>query len=139
MQNQFQKSIEQSATLSGVGLHTGLLSSLTFKPGEINSGILFKRIDLPNSPIIKANIDLIKDTNRGTSITDGNISIYTVEHVLSALSTLCISNIIIEIDSDEPPIMDGSSKEFCEAFAAEQKLDIDSWLSELEIDVEEHE
>ena len=115
MQNQFQKSIEQSTTLSGVGLHTGLLSSLTFKPGEINSGILFKRIDLPNSPIIKASIDLIKDTNRGTSITDGNISIYTVEHVLSALSTLCISNIIIEIDSDEPPIMDGSSKEFCEA------------------------
>jgi len=115
MENQFQNSIEQTATLSGIGLHTGKTSTLTFNPANINTGILFKRVDLSNKPIIKANIGCIKDTHRGTSITNGDISIYTVEHVLAALSTLSISNVVIEINSEEPPIMDGSSKEFCEA------------------------
>jgi len=110
-----QRTIKKATTVSGTGLHTGLNANLTFKPAPANFGFKFQRIDLPGSPIINADIDLVVDTARGTTLEDNNAKIYTIEHVLAALTGLSIDNVLIELDKDEIPIMDGSSKYFVEA------------------------
>ena len=97
MNNSFQYTIGSSISLSGVGLHTGCKTSITFKPSGENSGISFIRTDIKNKPIINARIDNVVSTLRGTSIGDGDIIIHTIEHILAAISTLGIDNIIIEI------------------------------------------
>jgi len=111
----FQKTIKKSTSLNGVGLHTGANVTITFKPSKINSGYIFKRVDLTDSPIIEADVQYVVDTQRGTNLEKNGVKIQTCEHVLSALVGLQIDNCIIELDSSEPPIMDGSSKFFVEA------------------------
>ena len=110
----YQHTIKNCISLSGIGLHTGHKSTITFKPSKEDSGILFKRIDIAGSPVISALITNVVSTNRGTSIGKDNIKIHTVEHIMAALFVLGIDNILIEINCDEPPIMDGSAKPFCE-------------------------
>ena len=102
-------------SLEGIGLHTGIQSTLTINPAKENSGILFKRIDLIKNPVIPADVDYVIDTNRGTMLENNGARIHTVEHVLAALSGLSIDNAIIELTGPEPPIMDGSSLPFVEA------------------------
>ena len=111
----FQKTIKKSASLNGVGLHTGENVTITFKPSVSNSGYLFKRVDIKDSPTIEADVQYVVDTQRGTNLEKDGVKIQTCEHVLSALVGLQIDNCIIELDSSEPPIMDGSSKFFVEA------------------------
>ena len=110
-----QQTIENEISLSGVGLHTGKEVKLTFKPAPINSGFAFVRVDLANSPVIEAKVEYVVDTKRGTNLEKDGVSINTSEHVLAAVVGLGIHNIIIELNSAEPPIMDGSSKFFIEA------------------------
>ncbi len=110
-----QQTLKKSVTVSGTGLHTGLTANLTFKPAPENFGIKFQRIDLKGSPIIHANIDNVVDTARGTTLEENDARIYTTEHVLAALTGLGIDNILIEMDKDESPIMDGSSHYFVKA------------------------
>ena len=110
--NKKQNTINKKILFSGVGLHTGQISNMTVYPSPPNSGIVFKRSDLENSVTIPAKVEYVIETNRGTTIGIDNIKIYTVEHVLSALSGLGIDNVLIEIDNVEPPIFDGSSKPF---------------------------
>ena len=107
-----QRTILKSASLSGVGLHTGNRSVMTFKPAPENYGIRFKRIDLENSPEIPADIDHVVDISRGTTIAMGTAKVHTVEHVLAAIRGCEIDNIIVELDSNEPPIMDGSAIDY---------------------------
>ena len=102
-------------SFAGIGLHTGIQSTLTINPAKENSGILFKRIDLIKNPVIPADVDYVIDTNRGTMLENNGARIHTVEHVLAALSGLSIDNAIIELTGPEPPIMDGSSLPFVEA------------------------
>jgi UDP-3-O-[3-hydroxymyristoyl] N-acetylglucosamine deacetylase / 3-hydroxyacyl-[acyl-carrier-protein] dehydratase len=107
-----QRTILKSVSLSGVGLHTGNRSVMTFKPATENYGIRFKRIDMENSPEIPADIDHVVDISRGTTIAMGNAKVHTVEHVLAAIFGCEIDNIIVELDSNEPPIMDGSAIDY---------------------------
>src|SRR5262245_36335219 len=81
-----QTTVRNSITVSGVGLHTGVNASLTFKPAPENHGYQFKRIDLPDQPVIEADVDHVIDTNRGTTIGKGDAKVSTIEHVLAALS-----------------------------------------------------
>ena len=110
-----QKTIAGEVSLTGVGLHTGKNVTLTFKPSEENTGMYFKRIDIEGQPIIEANADYVVNTQRGTNLEKLGVHIQTSEHVLAACVGLGIDNICLEMDSPEPPIMDGSSKFFVEA------------------------
>ena len=113
--NNKQHTITKAVTLSGVGLHTGVVANLTFLPAPANHGIKFQRVDLPGQPIADADVDYVVDTSRGTTIEHNGARINTVEHVLAALVGLEIDNILIQLDGPEPPIMDGSSIKFVEA------------------------
>jgi len=110
-----QTTINKSISLQGVGIHTGNEVTLTFNPAVENTGYLFKRIDLPGQPEIEALSKYVIDTQRGTTLEKDGVKLKTVEHVLAALVGLEIDNVLIHIDSEEPPIMDGSSKFFVEA------------------------
>ncbi len=98
--------------MSGIGLHTGSTSTMTFKPAPEHYGIRFRRTDLPGSPEVPADIDHVVDISRGTTIAIGEARIHTVEHVLAALVGLQIDNVLIELDANEPPVGDGSAKPY---------------------------
>ena len=110
-----QKTIKNEVTLSGVGLHTGNKVTMTFKPAPINYGYAFVRIDLEGEPVIEASAEYVVNTQRGTNLEKRGVFVNTSEHVLAAVVALEIDNICIEINNAEPPIMDGSSKQFVEA------------------------
>ena len=107
-----QHTINSEASVSGTGLHTGVLVDLTLKPAPPGFGIQFQRIDLPGKPIIKADCDLVTDTSRGTTLEANGGKVSTVEHVLAALVGMGIDNCLIEVNGPEMPIMDGSSEPF---------------------------
>lgn len=107
-----QRTIQREVSLSDVGLHTGQQVNLTFCPQEANYGIKFQRIDLEGAPLIEADVDLVTDVQRGTTLTKNGNSVSTMEHALAALTGLGIDNCLIKIDAQEVPIMDGSSKPF---------------------------
>ena len=107
-----QRTITRKVSVTGAGLHTRQCGTLTFNPAPANTGIRFRRIDLECQPIIEADVDNVIDTARGTTLGKGGVKIYTVEHVLASLRGLGIDNVLIDIDVEEMPIMDGSAKEF---------------------------
>lgn len=109
-----QCTIKAAATVKGVGLHTGMVVTLTLRPAPENYGYKFQRIDLPDAPIIAADVSKIVATNRGTVIKQGDAQISTIEHVLSALVGLGIDNVLLEIDGGEVPILDGSAAIFAQ-------------------------
>lgn len=110
-----QRTIKEKVTLEGVGLHTGENVSMSFVPAKENHGFAFKRVDLEGEPIIEADANYVVNTQRGTNLEKNGVKIQTSEHVLAALVGLEVDNVLIELDSPEPPIMDGSSKYFVEA------------------------
>lgn len=109
-----QHTIAKSASISGLSLHTGENVTLTLKPAPTGHGRKFRRIDLPDQPVIDAKIDHVKTVERSTTIAEGNVKVHTVEHVLSALAGLGVDNALIEMDANEPPIGDGSAQPFVE-------------------------
>ncbi len=113
-----QKTIAQSLSLSGTGLHTGLTVEATFYPAAENTGIIFQRIDLPGQPVIRAAAELVIDTARNTILEDKGARIGMVEHSLSALSGLEIDNVLITVNAPEMPILDGSARIYLDAFLA---------------------
>ena len=110
-----QRTIRNSKSCRGVGLHTGVDSVITFHPAPENYGIRFIRSDIQDSPEIKADIDHVVDISRGTTIEENDIRIHTVEHALAAVTGLRIDNVMIELNSKETPVMDGSAKDFVNA------------------------
>ncbi|HCV43302.1 MAG TPA: UDP-3-O-[3-hydroxymyristoyl] N-acetylglucosamine deacetylase [Bacteroidetes bacterium] len=110
-----QRTIKQPVSLSGVGLHTGSITTMTFKPAPENYGIRFRRIDLGGSPEVPADVDHVVDVSRGTTIAIGEARVHTVEHVMAALVGLQVDNCIIELDANEPPVGDGSAKPYVDA------------------------
>ena len=110
-----QTTIKKQTTLEGVGIHTGNEVKLTFKPAPADFGYVFKRIDMTNQPEIEALSKYVVDTQRGTTLQKDGVKLKTIEHVLAAWVGLEIDNVIIEINGEEPPILDGSSKYFVEA------------------------
>lgn len=110
-----QHTIKEAVTVSGVGLHTGVEANMTFQPAKVDHGIKFQRTDLPDQPIVDADVDNVVDLSRGTTIEQNGARVNTVEHTLAALVGLEIDNVLIQLDGPEPPIMDGSSKMFTDA------------------------
>ncbi len=110
-----QNTIGKSVTISGTGLHTGQLGEMTFNSAPANHGIKFRRIDLESKPIIPADINLVGNTARGTTLTKNGVSVFTIEHVLAAFTGLGIDNVLVDINMEEIPIKDGSSRFFVDA------------------------
>ena len=113
-----QYTLNRSAEFSGIGLHSGNRVNMKFLPAPANSGIRFRRVDLEGHPEIEACVENIAETNRSTTLAKGNVKVQTVEHVLAALAGHRIDNAIIELDSNEPPIADGSAREFSKMIQA---------------------
>ncbi len=109
-----QKTLAKEFSISGKGLHTSCIVSMTFKPAPINHGFKFQRVDLENKPVISASAEFVVDTSRGTVIEDQGARISTIEHSLAALTGMDLDNVLIEIDNEEVPIMDGSARKFVE-------------------------
>lgn len=110
---QQQQTINRPASLSGVGLHSGNRVNMTFLPAPPNSGIRFRRVDLEGHPEIEARVENVVETNRSTTLAKGNVRIHTVEHVLATFAGYGIDNAVVELDANEPPIADGSAREYC--------------------------
>lgn len=113
-ESQNQHTLKSTVTVSGVGLHTGANVNMTLKPAIPGFGIKFQRIDLPEQPIVKADVDYVVDTARGTTLEHNGARVSTVEHLLAALVGMGVDNVLIELDGPEIPIMDGSSQPFIE-------------------------
>ncbi len=110
-----QRTIKEPVSISGVGLHTGVTTTLTFRPAPIDAGIRFRRIDLPGQPEIPALVDHVSDVTRGTNLQLGDARVCTIEHILAAIVGLQIDNLTVDLNNIEPPICDGSSKPFVDA------------------------
>jgi len=129
-----QRTIKNPVSVSGIGLHTGVKSTVTFKPAPENNGYKFIRTDLENCPEIVADIDYFTDISLGTTIAQNGNEIRTVEHVLAALAGLGIDNAYIEVDNFEPPVCDGSSIEFVNALKKAEIVEQEAVQEMLTID-----
>ena len=103
-----QKTISNSVSVKGIGVHSGTPATLTFLPGEVGRGVLFRRIDLEGKPEIPVDLDHVCGTDLGTSLGEGEARVMTVEHVMAALAARGIDNVVLELSGPEPPILDGS-------------------------------
>ncbi len=110
-----QKTVKSPIHFSGIGLHSGKISNISLKPSEPNSGIIFKRTDLKINNIVLPNFSNVNNTVLNTTISNEyGVKVSTIEHLMGALFGLGIDNVLIEIDCEEVPILDGSAKEFIE-------------------------
>ena len=110
-----QKTVKSQVSFSGVGLHSGKVSNMCLKPSEPNSGIIFKRIDLKANNIVFPNFSNVNNTILNTTVSNEyGVKVSTIEHLMGALFGLGVDNVLIEIDSEEVPILDGSAKQFIE-------------------------
>ncbi|MDC1244297.1 bifunctional UDP-3-O-[3-hydroxymyristoyl] N-acetylglucosamine deacetylase/3-hydroxyacyl-ACP dehydratase [Crocinitomicaceae bacterium] len=110
-----QRTLKGIVKVNGIGLHTGLEVNLEIHPAADHHGYKFQRIDLDGKPIIKADVDYVVSTERGTTLEQNNAKVHTTEHVLAALYGCQVDNALITVDGPEIPIMDGSSLKFVEA------------------------
>lgn len=129
---QKQKTIKHPVSCTGIGLHTGVESTLTFHPAEENFGIKFMRND-ERDQIITPDIDNVIDLTRGTTIEENGIRVHTTEHVMSACAGMGVNNLLIELNSKEPPVMDGSAKDFVAALNEGQIIEQESDVNFLKI------
>jgi UDP-3-O-[3-hydroxymyristoyl] N-acetylglucosamine deacetylase / 3-hydroxyacyl-[acyl-carrier-protein] dehydratase len=122
-----QRTIAREARLSGVGLHSGETCTVQVRPGAADSGMVFVRSDLPGKPRLRAHPDLLCQRQRRTAMALGEVEIHTPEHFLAAATGLGIDNLVIELDNQELPGMDGSARDFVntlrEAGVVEQDVD----------------
>ncbi len=107
-----QRTLKKQISATGVGLHNGVKVTMTLRPAAVDTGILFRRVDLPNSPEIKVQADAVRDTRMCSALECNGARVATVEHLMSALAGLGVDNIIIDLNASEVPIMDGSSVPF---------------------------
>ena len=108
-----QQTLAKPASYSGVGLHSGNKVSMTLLPAPPNSGVIFRRVDLDSRAEIPAQVGNVAETDRSTTLSRGNAKVQTVEHVLAALYGFGVTNAVVELDSSEPPVADGSARQFC--------------------------
>ncbi|HMK05467.1 MAG TPA: bifunctional UDP-3-O-[3-hydroxymyristoyl] N-acetylglucosamine deacetylase/3-hydroxyacyl-ACP dehydratase, partial [Ferruginibacter sp.] len=111
----FQHTIREELVISGAGIHTGEAVTMKLKPAAPNTGINFQRIDLPERTIVKVDVDNVIETNRSTTIEVKGARVSTIEHLMAALVGMQIDNVLIEIDGEEVPILDGSARPFVDA------------------------
>ena len=107
-----QRTLRTTSTAVGVGLHTGKKVRIALSPAEPDTGIVFRRTDLPGGPEIRARAEFIGETRLSSCLVLGNVKVYTIEHLMSAFAGLGIDNARVDIDGPEVPIMDGSAAPF---------------------------
>ncbi|MDT8393585.1 MAG: bifunctional UDP-3-O-[3-hydroxymyristoyl] N-acetylglucosamine deacetylase/3-hydroxyacyl-ACP dehydratase [Bacteroidales bacterium] len=129
-----QRTIIKAVSVKGTGLHTGNDVTLTFNPAPPGHGLVFRRVDLEGQPLVKADLDNVVDTSRGTSLRENGVDINTCEHALAAVSGLQIDNLLIDLTQSEPPIMDGSSRYFLEALSEAGFVEQDAEREYIELD-----
>lgn len=129
-----QRTLAREVSIKGSALHTGDAVTLTMKPAPVDTGVVFRRIDLHGAPEIKPRVDLVTDLVRATTIQSGHAKVHTVEHVLSALSGCAVDNVIIEMDASEPPIMDGSAQPFVNLITQGEPVEQDKEREYFELD-----
>ena len=134
-----QRTIRRERSLKGRALHTGEQVTLTLKPAEPGSGVVFRRADLYGKPEVRPRVENVSELVRSTTISEGNAKIHTIEHVLSALAGCGVDNAVVELDAAEPPIMDGSARPYVnllqEAELVEQDLERDFFVLDEPISV----
>lgn len=134
-----QVTLKQSFTVSGKGLHTGLALNAEFMPAPVNTGYKIQRVDLEGQPVIDAVAENVAATNRGTVIKRGDVVVSTIEHAMAALYAAGIDNVLIKVDGPELPILDGSSREYCDKIAEagleEQGAEKDYYIVKQKIEV----
>jgi UDP-3-O-[3-hydroxymyristoyl] N-acetylglucosamine deacetylase len=121
----YQRTLAKAVSCSGIGLHSGKTVHLTLKPAPVNHGIKFVRKDLPDNPCIPARFNCVVDTSLATVIGSDGVIVSTIEHLMACLAGLSIDNVIVELDSYEVPVMDGSAGPFT-------RMILDAGIQELE-------
>ncbi|NLF40223.1 UDP-3-O-[3-hydroxymyristoyl] N-acetylglucosamine deacetylase [bacterium] len=129
-----QATIEKPASVSGLGVHTGNITTVTFKPAAVNTGVRFRRVDIPDAPEIPARAANAVDTQRSTTIGNATSYIRTVEHLLASVQCLGLSNVLIEVNGPETPLADGSSRPYIEALVSAGRVEQEAEAPELKID-----
>ena len=129
-----QRTLAKSVSLTGGALHNGGNVTLTLHPAPVGHGYKFRRIDLPDEPVVDALADHVKTVERATTLVQGNAKIQTVEHILSALAGLGVDNALIDMDANEPPIGDGSAAPYVALIREAGIVDQDAGRTLLEID-----
>lgn len=112
---QLQQTVRKSYSFEGKGLHTGKVAVITIKPAPADTGIRFRRTDLGEDAYVDALAENVSNTARSTTISNGEASVSTIEHIMSALTGMGVDNALIDIDNVEVPILDGSAKPYIEA------------------------
>ncbi|MBM6760718.1 UDP-3-O-acyl-N-acetylglucosamine deacetylase [Megamonas hypermegale] len=128
-----QKTIAREIMYSGIGLHSGAEVKMKLSPAPVDTGIVFIRTDLPNKPRIKAIASNVTSTLRATTIGDGEINVFTIEHLMSALFASDIDNCYIELDNEEPPVVDGASEVFVKLLSEAGSVEQDKMRQEIVI------
>ena len=116
---QFQQTLRKNYSFDGKGLHTGRVATMVVMPAPVDTGIVFRRVDLEGCPEVEAVAENVSNTARSTTISKGQASVATIEHILSALTGLGVDNAYIEINNIEVPILDGSAKPYIDAMLAD--------------------
>ena len=116
---QFQHTVRKNYSFEGKGLHTGRVATMVVMPAPVDTGLVFRRVDLEGCPEVEALAENVSNTARSTTISKGEASVSTIEHILSALTGLGVDNAYIEIDNVEVPILDGSAKPYIDAMWAD--------------------
>lgn len=117
MERTHQQTLGRPVTVTGQGVHSGEVATLTLRPAEADTGLRFRRVDLPGTPEVPADLGNVVATELGTTLAQGEARVRTVEHVLAALASQGIDNAVLELDGPEPPIGDGSFLAFVGAIA----------------------
>ena len=128
-----RRTLARPAVLEGTGLHLGVPCRVTFQPATAKQGIVFRRVDCPGQPSIRAHVSEVSGSERRTQLGKGDRAIHTVEHVLAAVSGLNIDDVTIEMDGPEPPILDGSAAPFVKALSEAGVASIDGEPEFLEL------
>ena len=129
-----QTTIASTVSYRGVGLHSGREVSMELRPAEADTGIVFVRADLPGQPQVEARADNVTSTMRATTIEDNGIKMFTIEHLMSALHGACVDNVQVIIDAEEPPVADGSSREFYRLIQEAGIRELDAERHEIVVD-----
>ena len=116
---QLQQTLRKEYSFEGKGLHTGKVAKMVVMPAPVDTGIVFRRVDLEGRPEVEALAEYVSNTARSTTIANGPASVSTIEHILSALTGMGVDNAYIEIDNVEVPILDGSAKPYIDAMWAD--------------------
>lgn len=131
---QKQRTLKNSVSVVGKGLHSGVDVRLKLKPSGIDSGIIFVRTDLPENPKIHATAANVTSTVRATTLEENGTKVFTVEHLMSALNACGIDNCEVELNSEEPPVLDGNSIGFCDMIRTAGTIELDAARREIRLD-----